>query len=284
MSENEVMYESGQAAPALTLDVSPYLTKPRWMGRVIALAILIPSLPLIGLLIVLTRISSAGPGLYRQTRVGKKGRIYVMYKVRTMVQDAECETGPQWTRKNDPRVTTLGRVLRRFHLDELPQLFNVARGEMALMGPRPERPALVHVLDQRIPGYINRLAVLPGITGLAQINLPPDTDLKSVQQKLHLDLEYVRCGTVWLDIRMFVWTCMRMLCCPSSIATRVTCLARTVPPEILESYTDSGTAEPLTIETILGAPEETDLQTTLLDLDDNCSADMQTASESTAEA
>ena len=199
--------------------------------RLFALLLLGIALPVIGTLVVLVRLSSRGPGFYRQVRVGKDGRIFVMYKLRSMVLDAEAGTGPVWTQDvNDPRITRIGRFIRATHLDELPQLLNVVRGEMALFGPRPERPELVRVLSDNIPDYFDRLAVLPGITGLAQINLPPDTDIDSVRTKLVLDLEYVRDATFGLELRMFVWTVMRLVGVPASKATALMGLSRNVRP------------------------------------------------------
>ena len=125
-----------------------------------------------------------------------------------MIQDAEKD-GPKWAAAKDCRVTPIGRFLRRFHLDELPQLFNVLKGEMALVGPRPERPEFVKKLRGQIPEYMSRLRVLPGITGLAQLNLPPDTDLESVRRKLVLDLEYVGKSSVLLDISIIMCTSCR---------------------------------------------------------------------------
>src|SRR5256885_9838459 len=114
--------------------------------------LLIVAAPLIGLLIVIIRLSSRGPGLYRQTRVGLGGRIFTMYKLRSMRCDAEVRSGPKWASiERDPRVTSLGRWLRRLHLDELPQLYNILRGEMSLVGPRPERPEFVSVLARQVP-------------------------------------------------------------------------------------------------------------------------------------
>src|SRR4029450_5933506 len=141
--------------------------------RVFATVLLFPALPLVAVLIAAIRVTSRGPGIYRQGRVGEGKRIFTMYKLRSMRIDAEARSGPAWSVTGaDPRVTWLGYWLRRLHLDELPQLVNVIRGEMALVGPRPERPEFVRVLAPEIPGYESRLAVLPGITRLAQINLP----------------------------------------------------------------------------------------------------------------
>jgi hypothetical protein len=138
----------------------------------------------------------------------------MMYKIRTMRHDAEVGTGPVWTQQQDPRVTPVGKVLRKLHLDELPQLFNVLVGDMSLVGPRPERPEFVRVLGEAIPGYRNRLAVRPGITGLAQINLPPDSDLVSVQRKVMLDCEYIERGGLWLDTRLMICTFLRLFKLP----------------------------------------------------------------------
>ncbi len=185
----------------------------RWkgaLGRLVAAVLLVPGLVIIGLLVLLVRLTSRGPGIYRQTRVGKDGRTFLMYKIRTMRHDAETNSGPVWTQAGDPRTTPVGRVLRRLHLDELPQLFNVLKGEMCLVGPRPERPEFVRVLAEVIPGYTNRLVVLPGITGLAQINLPPDSDLNSVRCKVMLDCEYIAQAGLWLDVRVFLHTALRI--------------------------------------------------------------------------
>jgi hypothetical protein len=134
-----------------------------------------------------------------------------MYKLRSMRCDAEAGTGPVWAgAAADPRVTPLGYWLRVLHLDELPQLYNVARGEMSLVGPRPERPEFVSVLARKIPGYVDRLEVLPGITGLAQINLPADTDLHSVRCKLVLDQQYIRSAGVVMDVRIILCTLLRL--------------------------------------------------------------------------
>ncbi len=208
--------------PAIDIRPAAYLLRSPILGQLLAAMLLIPCLPVIGVLVLLVRMTSTGPGLYRQVRVGQFGRIFVMYKIRSMVANAEDSTGPVWTQDHDdPRITLVGRFLRKSHLDELPQIINVVRGEMSLFGPRPERPELIPILEEQIPGYLNRLAVRPGITGLAQINLPPDSDVESVKSKLKLDLEYIRYATLFLEVRMFLWTCLRMAGVPASVATRV---------------------------------------------------------------
>lgn len=180
------------------------------LHRSLAVVLLVPGLPLMVLLGVLVRLTSRGPAIYRQTRVGKHGKPFELYKLRSMVRDAEKD-GPKWAAQKDSRVTLLGRLLRKFHLDELPQLFNVLKGEMALVGPRPERPEFVEELRKKIPDYMRRLEVLPGITGLAQLNLPPDTNLESVRRKLVLDLEYIRSAGIWMDLSIILCTSCRLV-------------------------------------------------------------------------
>jgi lipopolysaccharide/colanic/teichoic acid biosynthesis glycosyltransferase len=152
--------------------------------------------------IVLVRLTSRGPALYSQIRLGFAGKPFRIYKIRTMVHDCERASGPRWSTAGDLRVLPVGRVLRRTHIDELPQLWNVLRGDMSLVGPRPERPEFVPQLEKVLPGYRERLAVAPGLAGLAQVYLPPDTDLESVRRKLAFDLYYVRARSSWLDFRI----------------------------------------------------------------------------------
>ncbi len=158
--------------------------------------------PLLAILILLIRATSRGPALFTQERVGKDGRIFHMYKLRTMVADAEKETGAVWAKENDPRITPVGRWLRKTHLDEIPQLMNVLQGEMNLIGPRPERPELVAQLSQEIVDYPKRLAVAPGITGLAQVWSKYDETMEDVRRKVKYDLLYIRqmCLTADLSI------------------------------------------------------------------------------------
>jgi lipopolysaccharide/colanic/teichoic acid biosynthesis glycosyltransferase len=175
----------------------------------LALTLAVVALPVLLVVAVLVKLTSRGPVLYSQTRLGKGGRPYRIFKIRTMVVDSE-KNGACWSVPGDPRVTRLGRFLRRTHLDELPQLWNILRGEMSLIGPRPERPEFVPALERSIPRYRERLAVRPGVTGLAQVQLPADTDLESVKRKLQYDLCYVeRCG-LWLDLRIFLATALKM--------------------------------------------------------------------------
>jgi len=214
--------------PAIDIRISPHLDSDNWGGRFLAAFCLIPGFPLMLGLMAMVKLTSRGPALYAQNRVGREGHIFTMYKLRSMVQNAEAGIGPTWSGRQDPRVTWFGRFLRASHLDELPQLLNVVWGEMAIFGPRPERPELIDQLAEQIPGYWNRLAVLPGITGLAQINLPPDETVDCVRKKLQLDLEYIEHANWWLDERMFVWTLLRLVMVPAGIATGLMGLARVV--------------------------------------------------------
>ena len=155
---------------------------------VFALVLLTILSPVMILTAVAIKVFMKGDIFYSQVRVGKNGELFKIIKFRTMIQNAEQKTGPILASKNDPRITKLGSFLRASHLDELPQLFNVLRGEMSFVGPRPERPEFVEIYDQEIEGYVRRKEVLPGITGLAQICLPYDA---TPQQKIQYDVYYI---------------------------------------------------------------------------------------------
>jgi lipopolysaccharide/colanic/teichoic acid biosynthesis glycosyltransferase len=179
-----------------------------------ALMLLILTAPIVVLAAIAVKLTSRGPVFYCQTRTGLGGRPYTIYKIRTMAHNCESESGVRWASSGDPRITLVGRWLRRTHIDELPQLWNILRGEMSLVGPRPERPEFVIRLEQVFPDYQRRLAVRPGLSGLAQIQLPPDTDLESVRRKLVYDLYYVDRRTLWLDIRIILSTICKVLSIP----------------------------------------------------------------------
>lgn len=188
-----------------------YLAATVMANRIVAAILLVPCLPVMGVLWAIVRLTSPGPALFRQRRVGIGGSIFTLYKIRTMRIDAESKTGAVWAQTNDPRVTPVGKLLRTLHLDELPQLFNVIAGDMVLIGPRPERPEFTQQLARALPTYLDRLCVRPGITGLAQINLPADTDLESVRRKLIVDLEYIAEASFSLDMRIVLATCLRLV-------------------------------------------------------------------------
>ena len=160
------------------------------------LVLALPVLLLVGLAI---RLTSRGPVLFRQQRVGKDRRAFTMIKFRTMQVDAERGTGPVLASENDPRITWLGRYLRAARLDELPQLWNVLRGDMSFVGPRPERPEFVQQYEQDIQGYRERFKVRPGLTGYAQVNGEYHT---SATTKLKYDLAYMYNRSIWLDLKI----------------------------------------------------------------------------------
>jgi lipopolysaccharide/colanic/teichoic acid biosynthesis glycosyltransferase len=172
----------------------------------LAALIAVPALPIVLLAALAVKLTSRGPAFYTQTRVGQQGRPFAIYKLRSMVHNCESLTGARWSVPGDPRVTPVGWFLRASHFDELPQLLNVLRGEMSLIGPRPERPEFLPELERALPAYRQRLQVRPGVTGLAQVQLPPDTDLASVRKKLAHDLYYVRHLSPWLDVRLLACT------------------------------------------------------------------------------
>jgi putative colanic acid biosynthesis UDP-glucose lipid carrier transferase len=175
----------------------------------IATVLLVVTLPLWLAIAAGIKLTSAGPVLHRQQRVTWSGVRFTMLKFRTMSVDAETTTGPVWARRGDARTTSFGRILRRLSLDELPQLVNVLRGEMSLVGPRPERPELVERFREAIPGYMQKHLVKAGITGWAQVNdLRGDTDLK---QRINYDLHYIEHWTLWFDFRILVMTLWHIL-------------------------------------------------------------------------
>jgi exopolysaccharide biosynthesis polyprenyl glycosylphosphotransferase len=157
-----------------------------------ALLLILLTAPLLAVIAGAIKIDSAGPVLFRQLRVGLHGKTFVIYKFRSMCQDAELETGPVWTRERDERVTAVGRLLRKFRLDEILQAFNVLRGEMSLVGPRPERPYFVARLEQEIPFYNLRHYVKPGITGWAQVMYPYGDSVEAAYEKLQYDFYYAK--------------------------------------------------------------------------------------------
>ena len=191
--------------------VSNYFVWKPIMDKLIASLLLVVALPIIAVLVVIVRLSSKGPAIYKQVRVGKDGKTFTMFKIRSMRLDAESVTGAVWASRKDPRVTILGSILRKLHLDELPQLFNVMRGDMSLVGPRPERPEFVDTLDKKIDGYCHRLLVKPGITGYAQLNLPSDIDLNDVRKKLVLDFEYIEKASVMFDFLLVFGTALKVI-------------------------------------------------------------------------
>jgi lipopolysaccharide/colanic/teichoic acid biosynthesis glycosyltransferase len=183
----------------------------RILDYVISATAIIVSSPLLILLAIIVKLTSKGPAIYRQERVGLNGKTFFILKFRSMTVDAEKGTGAVWAKKNDPRVTPFGNFMRKTHLDELPQLFNVLKGEMSIVGPRPERPEMVKTLKETICDYEKRLEVLPGITGLAQVLHRYDETLTDVRKKVKYDIFYIK-KMCWLtEMRIVALTCVMML-------------------------------------------------------------------------
>jgi len=177
-----------------------------------AAVLLVLTTPLAMLIALIVRLSSPGPVLYRQARVGLAGKPFELLKWRTMRADAEQESGPVWaSAENDPRVTAVGRLLRKSRLDEVPQLWNVLRGDMSFVGPRPERPHFVEKLRHVIPFYDERHSVRPGITGWAQVKFPYGSTIEDAEEKLEFDLYYVKHMSLLLDVAIVLETFKVML-------------------------------------------------------------------------
>jgi sugar transferase (PEP-CTERM system associated) len=186
-------------------------TIKRLVDTILAVLGLCLSLPLMALIGLLTKLDSAGPVFFRQERVGENGSLFTLFKFRTMVADAEKDTGPVWAQNADPRVTRLGRVLRRTGMDEIPQLFNVLKGDMSFVGPRPERPHFVAELQEKIPYYSQRLVVKPGITGWAQVRYGYGATIEDAVEKLQYDLYYIKNMSIFLDLLIILSTIHKVL-------------------------------------------------------------------------
>jgi lipopolysaccharide/colanic/teichoic acid biosynthesis glycosyltransferase len=180
----------------------------------LAVLLLVLAAPILLVGAALVKLTSSGPAFYVQTRLGRHGRRFRIYKLRSMRHQCENDSGPCWSGADDRRITPLGRLLRRSHLDELPQLWNVLRGEMSLIGPRPERPEFLPPLERALPLYRARLRIRPGMTGLAQVQQGADSNLDSVRRKLAYDLYYLRCRGPGLDARLLVATALKVIGVP----------------------------------------------------------------------
>ena len=203
--------EELEGLPVISLAQSPITGWARVLKRGTDLALagfgLVVLAPILGLLALLIRATSSGPVLYRQERTGLDGRSFDIFKFRTMPEGAEAETGPVWSSRGDRRPTRIGGVLRRFSLDELPQLWNVLRGDMSMVGPRPERPFFVHQFKTLIPQYMLRHKVKAGLTGWAQVNgLRGDT---SLEKRIEYDLYYIQNWSLALDVKIMILTLYR---------------------------------------------------------------------------
>lgn len=198
-----------------------YLSVKRGVDVVFGSLLLIALAPVIAAMAALIVLTSAGPAFYTQTRLGRFGRPFVIWKLRTMAHRCEDRSGARWSARGDTRVTFVGRILRRLHIDEFPQLWNVLLGDMSLVGPRPERPEFFPVLSAAVPDYARRLVVKPGVTGLAQVYLPPDEDVAGVRRKQVLDIHYIRTLGFGLDVRLMLATGLQAVGLPHEFVRRV---------------------------------------------------------------
>jgi len=194
------------------IDIMPELM-PEWEKKlkrisdvIISFIIIVLTLPLNIFVALLIKLDSKGPILFKQERIGMNNKKFKIYKFRSMYQDAEKNTGPVWSTKNDPRVTQIGKIMRKLRIDEIPQFINVLKGEMSLVGPRPERPYFVEQLSQQIPYYSRRLKVRPGITGWAQVKHKYDESIEDVKVKLRYDLFYIENMSLRMDIKILART------------------------------------------------------------------------------
>lgn len=194
------------------IEIMPELMSPweRIVKRLIdvatALIVLILFLPFWILVAIAIKIDSRGPVIYKQERLGRNGEPFHIYKFRSMVKDAEVKTGPVWAKPDDPRITRVGSILRKLRIDEIPQFINVLKGEMSLIGPRPERPEFVETIEEKLPLYRRRLRVRPGITGWAQVKHTYDASLADVEKKLEYDLFYIENISLRLDFKILLNT------------------------------------------------------------------------------
>ena len=200
ISASWIMLDEGFSQGALRSGVK------RLFDLVASTVLLILSFPIIVLAAVAILIESGFPLVYRQERVGQGGRTFSMYKLRSMTQDAECDGKPRWAAASDVRTTRTGRIMRKLHIDELPQIINVLKGEMSFVGPRPERPYFVDQLVKKIPYYSLRHSIKPGITGWAQVRYPYGASLEDTAEKLQYDLYYVKNHTLFLDMVILLTT------------------------------------------------------------------------------
>jgi sugar transferase (PEP-CTERM system associated) len=178
----------------------------RLVGLTLSTAMLVLLSPLLLVVALAIRMESKGPAIFKQERVGEDGETFTLYKFRSMRTDAEKQTGPVWAEEDDPRITRVGRIIRKVRIDELPQLWNVLKGDMSFVGPRPERPFFVEQLKKKIPYYNERFAVKPGVTGWAQIKYPYGSTEKDALEKLKYDLYYIKNMSVIMDLMVIFHT------------------------------------------------------------------------------
>ncbi len=186
-------------------------TAKRLLDIIVSIIALIITIPFMVIISILIKVNSEGPAIYKQVRVGRNGKHFTIYKFRTMFINAEEETGPTWTQENDPRVTKVGYWLRKLRFDEIPQFWNVLKGDMSLVGPRPERPHFVKQFSSQIPLYTRRLRVRPGITGWAQVKWKYGGSLDTVKEKTKYDLFYIENISLKMDAKILINTIITII-------------------------------------------------------------------------
>ncbi len=210
------MAKTNQIYGVPLIEVMPDIMSPagkltkRILDVTVSLLALLVLSPLLILIALLIKIDTRGEIFYKQLRVGRRGEVFIMYKFRSMILDSE-EYGPEWAGENDSRITRVGRFIRRMYLDEFPQMINVLKNEMSLIGPRPERPYFVEELKKEIPYYYKRLSVKPGITGWAQIKHKYDSSLEDVKTKIQYDFYYIENMSLKLDFKIMINTIIVIL-------------------------------------------------------------------------
>jgi exopolysaccharide biosynthesis polyprenyl glycosylphosphotransferase len=194
------------------IDIMPELM-PEWERKLkrlldifVSLFLLTANSPILLITAIAIKIDSEGPILFKQERMGQNGKLFNVLKFRSMIKDAEKHSGPVWSQKDDPRITRIGKLVRKFRIDEIPQMFNVLKGEMSLVGPRPERAFFVEKLSKEIPYYKRRLKVRPGITGWAQVKHKYDETIEDVKIKLRYDLFYIENMSIRMDFKILLRT------------------------------------------------------------------------------
>ncbi len=210
-----MMYNHLYGFPMIRIFAEPM---PPWEKNVkkmidvfVCLLVTVLCFPLFVIIAVAIKLDSPGPVLYAQERVGYRGKLFKVYKFRSMVQDAEKHSGPVWAGKKDDRITRVGQIIRKLRLDELPQVYNILKGDMSLVGPRPERPYFVEQLKKKIPYYQLRLKVKPGLTGWAQVKHSYDLSLETVREKIKYDLYYIENMSLNMDFKIMIATVFVML-------------------------------------------------------------------------
>lgn len=232
----------------------PGYASQRLLDCLVALPMGLLALPVIAVAGAAVKLTSRGPIFYTQIRSGRGERPFRIVKIRTMTHNCEAESGACWSTANDPRVTAVGRILRKLHLDELPQLWNVLRGEMSIVGPRPERPEILKDLEKVIPHVRDRCLVRPGLTGLAQIQQPPDVTPDCFRRKLLYDRHYIRQRGLSTDLRLLFGTILYLAGFSYAQVRRIAGFTVPVMPDEVLTYRVPGSVHDAASAPLLESP------------------------------